>query len=185
MLSFWCAAGHLAMDNFFRHLRRRDIYRATTVCALVALVGCLVIVISLAYQRTSGSSGTTIAQQHVNARAAQPAVTAISIAVLPFSNLSNATQEFFSDGMTEEITAALTKVQGLRVVGRISAFQFKGQNQNLRALGQALSANYLVRGSVLQAGDRVRVAVELMKPDDGTPIWADNFDRPLADIFAT
>src|SRR5262249_9777435 len=69
---------------------------------------------------------------------------AVSIAVLPFANLSgDASQEFFSDGMTEEITAALAKVTGLTVVARTSAFQFKGQNQDVRAIGQALNAGYL------------------------------------------
>src|SRR5205823_203023 len=73
----------------------------------------------------------------------------ISIAVLPFTNMSgDAGQEFFSDGMTEEITSALAKVQGLRVIGRTSAFQFKGPSQDLRAIGQALSVGYLIEGSV-------------------------------------
>ena len=110
---------------------------------------------------------------------------AISLAVLPFNNLSSdPEQEFFSDGMTEEITAALARVPDLRVVGRTSAFQFKGQNQDLRAIGQSLSATHLIEGSVRKAGDRLRITVQLIKADDGTHLWSENYDRQLTDTFA-
>jgi len=110
---------------------------------------------------------------------------AISIAVLPFENLSgDATQEFFSDGMTEEITSALAKIADLRVVGRTSAFQFKGEKKDWRAIGQALLATHLLEGSVRKAGTRVRVAVQLIKTDDGKQIWSESYDRELTDVFA-
>jgi TolB-like protein len=110
---------------------------------------------------------------------------AISVAVLPFVNLSSdKEQEFFSDGMTEEITTALAKVPDLRVVGRTSAFQFKGANKDLRAIGQALSATHLIEGSVRKAGTRVRITAQLIKADDGTHIWAEDYDRELTDVFA-
>jgi TolB-like protein len=110
----------------------------------------------------------------------------ISIAVLPFANLSGDTgQEFFSDGMTEEIGSALAKVPNLRMVGRTSAFQFKGQNKDLRAIGQALGATYLIEGSVRKAGEWVRVTAQLVKAGDGIGLWTDNYDRDLKDIFAT
>jgi TolB-like protein/Flp pilus assembly protein TadD len=110
---------------------------------------------------------------------------AISLAVLPFNNLSSdPEQEFFSDGITEEITAALAKVPDLQVVGRTSAFQFKGQNQDLRAIGQSLNATHLIEGSVRKAGDRVRITVQLIKADNGTHLWSENYDRQLMDIFA-
>ena len=110
---------------------------------------------------------------------------AISIAVLPFTNLSSdPEQEFFSDGMTEEITAALAKVADLRVVARTSAFQFKGENKDMRAVGQALGATHLIEGSVRKAGTRVRITAQLIKTDDGTHIWSENYDRELTDIFA-
>ena len=111
---------------------------------------------------------------------------AISIAVLPFANMSgDASQEFFSDGMTEEITAALAKVPDLRVVGRTSAFQFKGQNQDLRSIGQSLAATHLIEGSVRKEGNRVRITVQLIKSNDGTHVWSENYDRELTGIFAT
>ena len=105
--------------------------------------------------------------------------------MLPFANLSgDASQEFFSDGMTDEITSALAKVANLRVVGRTSAFQFKGQNKDLRAIGQALGATYLIDGSVRKAGNRVRITAQLIKADDGIGLWTDNYDRELTDVFA-
>jgi TolB-like protein len=109
----------------------------------------------------------------------------ISIAVLPFVNLSSdPEQEFFSDGMTEEITSALAKVQSLRVVGRTSAFEFKGQNKDLRAIGQTLSTTHLLEGSVRKSGNRVRITAQLIKAHDGTHLWTQNYDRELTDIFA-
>jgi TolB-like protein len=86
--------------------------------------------------------------------------------------------------MTEEITAALAKVPDLRVVGRTSAFEFKGTNKDLRAIGQALSATHLIEGSVRKAGNRVRITAQLIKADDGTHIWAEDYDRELNDVFA-
>src|SRR4029077_16303942 len=93
--------------------------------------------------------------------APERASTGISIAVLPFVNLSSdKEQEFFFDGMTEEITSALAKIQNLQVVGRTSAFEFKGQNKDLRSIGQALGATHLIEGSVRKAGDRVRITAQ-------------------------
>ena len=86
--------------------------------------------------------------------AARPA--GVSIAILPLADISgDAAQDFFSDGMTEEIASALDKVPDLRVVGRTSAFQFKGRNEDLRSNGQSLNATHLIEGSVRKAGERV------------------------------
>jgi TolB-like protein/Flp pilus assembly protein TadD len=146
------------------------------------LIGALAVVLSfMGYQQlTTPQAGVDAARQ----TALNPAG-AVSIAVLPFNNLSSdPEQEFFSDGITEEITAALARVPDLRVVGRTSAFQFKRQNQDLRAIGQALSATHLIEGSVRRASDRVRITAQLIKADDGTHIWTENYDRELTDIFA-
>jgi TolB-like protein/Tfp pilus assembly protein PilF len=111
---------------------------------------------------------------------------AISVAVLPFVNLSSdKEQEFFSDGMTEEITAALAKVQRLTVIGRTSAFQFKGKNEDLRQIGQTLGVTHLIEGSVRKAGTRVRITAQLIRADTGAHLWTDSYDRELTDIFAT
>jgi TolB-like protein len=109
----------------------------------------------------------------------------LSVAVLPFMNLSaDKDQEFFSDGMTEEITSALAKVQGLNVVARTSAFQFKGENKDMRTIGRALGASHLIEGSVRKAGDKVRITAQLIKADDGTHLWSESYDRELKDVFA-
>jgi TolB-like protein/DNA-binding SARP family transcriptional activator len=145
------------------------------------LAGTLAAVVAtfLVYQ-FAPRAGTTTAQQEL----AQPAG-AISIAVLPFVNLSSdKEQEFFSDGMTEEITSALAKVPNLRVVGRTSAFQFKGQNKDLRAIGQALNATHLIEGSVRKDGNEVRITAQLIKADDGTHLWTESYNRELKGIFA-
>jgi TolB-like protein len=114
--------------------------------------------------------------------AAKPA--GISLAVLPFVNLSSdKEQEFFSDGMTEEITAALAKVPDLKVVARTSAFEFKGKNVNIKTMGEQLGATHLIEGSVRKAGDKLRITVQLIKADDGTHLWAEDYDRQLTDIF--
>ena len=86
--------------------------------------------------------------------------------------------------MTEEITSALAKVKGLNVVARTSAFEFKGENKDLRAIGQALSATHLIEGSVRKDGNQVRITAQLIKADDGTHLWTESYDRELKDIFA-
>src|SRR5215831_13325827 len=110
---------------------------------------------------------------------------AMSLAVLPFVNLSSdKDQEFFSDGMTEEITTALAKVPDLRVVARTSAFEFKGKNVNVKTLGEQLGATHLIQGSVRKAGNRLRISAQLIKADVGTNMWAEDYDRELTDVFA-
>ena len=137
-------------------------------------------------RRFDKSGGSAASQGAVTHPVVSPTPSAsISIAVLPFANMSgDAGQEFFSDGMTEEITAALAKVSGLMVIGRTSAFTFKGQNKDLRAIGQALGTTHLVEGSVRKAGDRVRITAQLIRADNGVHLWTESYDHQLTDIFA-
>jgi TolB-like protein len=108
-----------------------------------------------------------------------------SIAVLPFANMSDdASNEFFSDGISEEILNALAKVKGLKVAGRTSAFAFKGRNEDLREIGEALGVNHILEGSVRKAGNKVRVTAQLIQVSDGFHLWSETFDRELTDIFA-
>jgi TolB-like protein/DNA-binding SARP family transcriptional activator/Flp pilus assembly protein TadD len=110
---------------------------------------------------------------------------AISIAVLPFNNLSgDLSQEFFSDGVTEEVTSALARVPNLSVVARTSAFEFKGQNRDVRGIAQSLGATHVLEGSVRKEADRVRITAQLVKAEEGTQIWSESYDRQLTDIFA-
>jgi TolB-like protein len=151
------------------------------------LIGGLVLVIALVSYQQLAPPGATTAQGKgdVEGAAQANAATGIAIAVLPLANLSgDATQEFFSDGMTDEITSALAKVRDLRVVGRSSAFQFKGQNRDLRAIGQALAARFLIDGSVRREGDRVRITAQLIQADNGLNVWTESYDRQLTGVFA-
>jgi TolB-like protein/DNA-binding SARP family transcriptional activator len=113
------------------------------------------------------------------------AAESISIAVLPFTNMSGDTaQDFFADGVSEEVTSALVKVPGLRVTGRSSAFRFKGQNRDFRTVGRSLNAPYLLDGSIRKAGNRVRITAQLVRTEDGVTVWTESYDRELTDILA-
>jgi TolB-like protein len=150
------------------------------------LIGALIVVIGLvSYQQLATSSVTQQAGVEAAKSAAASPRTGISLAVLPFANLSSdKEQEFFSDGITEEIITALAKIPDLRVVARESAFQYKGEKNDMRTVGQALNATHLMGGSVRKVGDRVRITAQLVKADDGVNIWADSYDRELNDVFA-
>jgi TolB-like protein len=151
------------------------------------LAGGLAAVIALLLYQQLAPSGAPVAQDKAgNESTAQaPAPSGVSIAVLPFANVSgDASRDFFSDGMTDEISGALAQIADLRVIARSSAFQFKGQNQDVRAVGQALGATHLIDGSVRQAGNRVRITAQLVRAGDGVQLWSENYDRELTDIFA-
>ena len=108
-----------------------------------------------------------------------------SIAVLPFANMSaDPEQEYFCDGIAEEITSALVKVNQLRVAGRTSAFSFKGKGGDLREIGRTLDVSTVLEGSVRRAGNRLRITAELVNVADGYHLWAERYDRELEDIFA-
>ena len=108
-----------------------------------------------------------------------------SIAVLPFVNISSdKEQEYFSDGITEEILNALASVKGLKVAGRTSSFAFKGQNQDLRQIGELLGVENILEGSVRKAGTTVRITAQLVQVADGFHLWSDTYDRELTDVFA-
>ncbi len=108
-----------------------------------------------------------------------------SIAVLPFANMSgDAEQEFFVDGLTEDIITELSRRHELFVISRNSSFVYKGQAVNIRDVAQKLGAQYLVEGSVRKAGERLRVTVQLIDTASDTHIWAERYDRKLDDVFA-
>ena len=108
-----------------------------------------------------------------------------SIAVLPFVNMSaDPENEYFSDGMTEELISVLTKMGGLRVAARSSVFAYKGRSEDARIIGRTLNVDTVLAGSVRKAGGRIRLAAQLTSVADGYQIWADTFDRELSDVFA-
>jgi serine/threonine protein kinase/TolB-like protein len=115
--------------------------------------------------------------------AAQPGTP--SIAVLPFVNMSSdKEQEYFSDGLSEELLNDLAKIPGLRVAARTSSFQFKGKTEDLRTVGEKLNVGTILEGSVRKEGQRVRITAQLIKVADGFHLWSETYDRELKDVFA-
>jgi TolB-like protein/Tfp pilus assembly protein PilF len=120
----------------------------------------------------------------VAAASPKQAVNRKSIAVLPFTDLSPGhDQEYFSDGMAEEILNALAQVQDLKVAGRTSSFHFKGKNDDLRAIGEALGVANILEGSVRKQGDKVRITAQLIQASDGFHLWSESYDGDLSDVF--
>ncbi len=108
----------------------------------------------------------------------------LSIAVLPFANLSNdPSQDYFADGLTESLTTDLSRLSGSFVIARNTAFTFKGKNVDAREIGKELGVRYLLEGSVQRDAGRMRVNVQLIDAESGMHLWAERFDKPLADLF--
>jgi TolB-like protein len=148
-----------------------------TLCGALAVV-----VLLIGYQQLAPSRPTDL--EAARSASLDP-VAGVSLAVLPFANLSSdPEQEFFSDGITEEVTTALARIPDLRVVARTSAYQFRAQNRDIQSIGQQLRATHFIEGSVRKAGERVRITAQLVKADDGVNLWANSYDRELTDVFA-
>ncbi|HJQ12035.1 MAG TPA: protein kinase [Gemmatimonadaceae bacterium] len=116
----------------------------------------------------------------------QPTVSAAkSVAVLPFADMSaESNNEYFTDGMAEEIINALTKIQSLRVASRTSAFAFKGRNEDIRDIGRKLKVSTVLEGSVRKMGNKLRITAQLVNVADGYHLWSERYDRELEDVFA-
>ncbi|TDJ35216.1 MAG: tetratricopeptide repeat protein [Gammaproteobacteria bacterium] len=107
-----------------------------------------------------------------------------SIAVLPFANLSTDPEnEYFADGLSEELLNVLAHIDGLRVAGRTSCFAFKGENKDLREIGEKLGVGYILEGSVRKSGNNIRITAQLVSSADGYHLWSETYDRELDDIF--
>ncbi len=107
-----------------------------------------------------------------------------SIAVLPFAHASGSDDEYFADGITEEILNALAQLQGLHVAARTSSFAFKGRSEDLRGIGEKLNVSTVLEGSVRRAGNRLRITAQLVNVADGYQLWSERYDRELTDVFA-
>jgi eukaryotic-like serine/threonine-protein kinase len=130
------------------------------------------------------SSGTAQTQSAKEIAASAARASHSSIVVLPFTNMSSdAENEFFADGMTEEIINALTQIEELRVVARTSAFSFKGKQIDLRTVGESLNVTTILEGSVRKSGNRLRITAQLINVADGYHLWSERYDRELQDIF--
>ena len=120
-----------------------------------------------------------------NASAPTPQVERPSIAVLPFTNMSgDAEQEYFSDGISEDVITDLSKIGGLIVIARNSSFAYKGRSVDIRVVGRELGVQSLLEGSIRRAGNRVRITAQLIGATNGAHLWADRYDRDLTDVFA-
>ena len=108
---------------------------------------------------------------------------ATSIAVLPFVNMAGREDEYFSDGITEEIINALSNIEGLKVTARTSSFAYKGENQDVRKIGHALNVKTILEGSIRKSKNKVRVTAQLIDVENGYHLWAANYDKELHDIF--
>lgn len=152
---------------------------------IIATMG-VAIVLLLANQivaHRSESVATTTAVPAITRPA--DAAPAKSIAVLPFTDLSPThDQDYFSDGMAEELLNALAKLRDLKVAGRTSSFSFKGRNEDLRTIGKALGVANILEGSLRKQGDKVRITAQLIQVSDGFHLWSDTYDGDLGDVFA-
>ena len=142
------------------------------------------VLVELKAQRRAWESGAGAAGRAVRDIAPPPAERAASVAVLAFTDMSAAKdQDWFCDGIAEEILNALTPLKGLRVAARTSAFSFKGKGDDLRTIGEKLNVTTVLEGSVRRAGDRVRITVQLSDAQNGYQLWSERYDRELKDIF--
>ncbi len=136
--------------------------------------------------RATGAADASACRPGRHTRAAAPvATTSPSIAVLPFVNMSRDEEnEYFADGLAEELLNVLAKISGLRVAARSSAFSFKGKGATVADAGRALNVATILEGSVRKSGNRMRISVQLVKVVDGYQLWSETYDRTLDDIFA-
>ena len=145
------------------------------VIVTLAMVAASLLTFQLVRSKSTSPSQTTAAS----------ALAEKSIAVLPLVNEGGSSaDDYFSDGLSEELIAALAQVKGLKVIGRSSSFRFKDQKEDSRIIGEKLGVRTLLEGTVRQQGDRVRIVAELVNAADGSELWSETFDRELKDIFA-
>jgi len=166
---------------------------------VLAGLGLVLIVGDIAWRRTRPVAAVEPARVAEPAPMAEPAPAASavppdsglalpdkpSIAVLPFDNLSgDPEQEYFSDGVAEDVITQLSRSSALFVIARNSSFTYKGRAVDVKQVGRELGVRYVLEGSVRRAGERVRISAQLVEAETGNHIWAERYDRPLADVFA-
>jgi TolB-like protein/Tfp pilus assembly protein PilF len=176
--------------------REKDIDRSESVTAetgrrinvlivvlLVIAIGAVIVdrlVPETPYATRAGPEATDSAAEEVT-----DGPPALSIAVLPFADMSpQQDQEYFTDGISEELLNLLARVPDFRVAGRTSSFAFKGRNEDLRLIGDKLGVSSILEGSVRKDGDQIRVTAQLIKTDDGYHLWSETYDRKLENVFA-
>jgi serine/threonine protein kinase/Tfp pilus assembly protein PilF len=142
-------------------------WQSSLVAAMLSALVIVTALMAMGYVRRKASASATA-----------------SVAVLPFANLSsNQEQEYFSDGLAEDLLGTLSKIQGLRVVARASSFQFRGKDWDSHSIGEKLDVGAVLKGSVRKEGQKVRITAEIIKASDGTILWSETYDRELNNIF--
>jgi TolB-like protein len=163
-----------------RHWRGRVLSAAGIALILVTFVLVLVLVQQVSFKPRGTSASIPPAYKPALALPDKP-----SIAVLPFTNMSgDREQEYFSDGITDDLITDLARLPGLFVIARESSFTYKGKSARLQDVSRELGVKYFLGGSVRKAADRVRISVQLADTTTGAELWAERYDRPLHDIFA-
>jgi TolB-like protein/Tfp pilus assembly protein PilF len=163
--------------------------KRSSVAPLAAAIAALLIVIAgCAWWFVNANRPAAISTKAPTTAATSAAMPAearhLSIVVLPFANMSNdPAQDYFADGITESLTTDLSRLSGAFVIARNTAFTFKGKNVDAREIGKELGVRYVLEGSVQRGAGRVRVNVQLVDAETGNHLWADRFDKPLADLF--
>ena len=165
--------------------REKDVDRSQSITAHTGrkldyiIIACLVLVAALIIGRPylPGASQQEVVTTEIG-------TAGNSVAVLPFADLSQeGDQEFFADGISEEILNVLVGIPDLKVAGRTSSFSFKGRNEDLREIGAALGVNHVLEGSVRRSGTKLRITAQLIRGEDGFHLWSETYDREIADIF--
>ena len=150
----------------------------------LAVLAIVVVVVERFIPRTAPIPVATEAAPAASPAEAPGQAAAKSIAVLPFADMSaGKDQEYFADGLSEELLNLLAKLPELRVIGRTSSFQFKGRNEDLRVIGEKLNVAHILEGSVRKSGKKVRISAQLIRAVDGSHLWSETYDRTLDDIF--
>ncbi|MEO6967847.1 MAG: tetratricopeptide repeat protein [Rhodanobacteraceae bacterium] len=167
----------IAPDDSIAHSTGRKLDRA--IIAVLALAVVLLLTNTFVWRKGAGLSATAN-----DAAAVAAKIPAKSIAVLPLTNESgDPKQQYFSDGLSEDLITALSQFAGLKVIGRNSSFQFRDTREDSASIGVKLGVAHLLEGSVRHAGDAVRVSAELINVADGSTLWSQHYDRPYQDLF--
>ena len=157
----------------------------STLRALIWAVALIVVVALVMYYGSQWSASHRTAQPSAGSPAPPAAAEGKSVAVLPFTDLSEKhDQEYFSDGLAEELIDTLTRVPNLRVPARTSSFSFKGKAATVSEIGRALGVTHILEGSVRKSGERLRITAQLVRADNGFHLWSRTYDRDARDIFA-
>ena len=154
--------------------------------SLAGFVLVILLVVADNWPESGEAPATTVVEQpEANAAAVASAIPDKSIAVLPFVAMSaSQDDEFFADGLSEEVLNVLAKIEELKVAGRTSSFYYKGRNEDLRSIGDALGVAHILEGSVRRAGNQIRVTAQLIKADDGFHLWSETYERSDGNTFA-